>query len=137
MLHQRVASDFPTATCPRCGQPIVPEGLSLPPIKRRILDAVQRCPGISAGELRDVVWAADPSGGPEDPKVLHVHVSQLNSRLAPFGVMVRAPKGAGAGYRVRLLDARNRGPPPPAKKETRREIASHGGPNQTPHRPTE
>src|SRR5215207_7416317 len=93
MLRQRVAFDFPTATCPRCGQPIVPEGLSLPPIKRRILDAVQRCPGISAEQLRDVVWATDRNGGPEDRKVLHVHVHQLNRRLAPYGVMVRAPKG--------------------------------------------
>ena len=71
------------AICPCCGQPIVPEGLSLPPIKQKILETVQRCPGISAGELRGVVWAADPNGGPEDRKVLHVHVYQLNQRLAP------------------------------------------------------
>jgi hypothetical protein len=117
MLHQRVTSDFPTAICPCCGQPILPEGLRLPPIKARILDAVQRHPGISAERLRGIVWQADPNGGPEDRKVLHVHVSQLNSRLAPFGVMVRAPKGAGAGYRVRLLDARNRGPPASTSKK--------------------
>ena len=107
------------AVCPCCGQPVVPNGLRLPPIKRRILDAVQRCPGISAGELRDVIWAADPNGGPEDRKVLHVHVHQLNQRLAPYGVMVRAPKGAGAGYRVRQLEANSRAPPS-SKKETRR-----------------
>ena len=130
MLHQSVTSDFPTnnepaqAICPCCGQPILPEGLSLPPIKRRILDAVQRRPCISAEELRGVVWASDPSGGPEDRKVLHVHVFQLNQRLAPYGVMVRAPKGAGAGYRVRLLSRaagrRRARKKKPAEGETRR-----------------
>jgi hypothetical protein len=132
MSHQSVTSDFPTnkgparAICPRCGQPILPEGLSLPPIKRRILDAVQRHPGISAEDLREIVWRADPNGGPEDRKALHVHVFQLNQRLAPYGVMVRAPKGAGAGYRVRLLDARSRGPPS-TEKELPAEDWVHGG----------
>jgi hypothetical protein len=123
-VSSRSTSNFPTqgpawAICPRCGQPILPEGLSLPPIKRRILDAVQRHPGISGEDLREVVWRADPNGGPEDRKVLHVHVFQLNHRLAAYGVMVRARKGAGAGYRVRLLSPRSRGPPR-SKKETRR-----------------
>jgi hypothetical protein len=87
-------------TCPTCGQPVVPAGLRLPPIKQRILDAVRDRPGISAEELRTVVWAQDPAGGPEDRKVLHVHVHQLNHLLIPLGIAVRAPKGAGAGYRI-------------------------------------
>jgi hypothetical protein len=87
--------------CSYCGQPLIPTDLGLPPIKRRILDAVQRCPGIGAEDLRAVVWADDPNGGPESRKVLHVHIHQLNQRLASLGVVVRAPKGAGAGYRIR------------------------------------
>jgi DNA-binding response OmpR family regulator len=70
----------------------------LPPIKQRIFEAVRRRPGISAEELRGVVWADDPNGGPEDRKVLHVHVSQLNHRLAAYGIMVRSQ---GGGYRIR------------------------------------
>jgi hypothetical protein len=51
---------------------------------------VQRHPDISAGELRRLVWADDPNGGPEDRKCLHVHVSQLNHLLAVHGIMVRS-----------------------------------------------
>jgi hypothetical protein len=87
--------------CPHCGQILVPDDLALPPVKRRILDAVQRRPGIAAEDLRALVWAEDPNGGPENRKVLHVHIYQLNKRLAPLGFVVRAPFGAGAGYRIR------------------------------------
>jgi hypothetical protein len=87
-----------TNICPHCNQPIPPIGLHLPPVKARIYAAVQRHPDISAEELRGLVWADDPSGGPEDRKVLHVHVSQLNQLLAPHGIMVRSQGGS---YRVR------------------------------------
>jgi hypothetical protein len=87
-----------THICSQCGQPIPLTGLRLPPIKTRIYEAVQRHPDISAEELRSLVWADDPNGGPEDRKVLHVHVAQLNQLLAPHGIMVRS---AGGGYRVR------------------------------------
>jgi hypothetical protein len=83
--------------CPTCHQLIPPEGLQLPPIKARIYEAVRWCPGISAEVLRSIVWDG-PDGGPENPKVLHVHVCQLNKRLAPLGVMVRAQGGE---YRIR------------------------------------
>ena len=88
------------ANCPRCGAPIVPPGITLPPIKRRIFEAVRRHPGIGAEELRSLVWASDPNGGPEDRKVLHVHVHQLNRRLAAHGLRVWAGQGAGRGYRL-------------------------------------
>jgi len=94
--------------CPACGQPLPPEEeLKLPPIKRRIYDAVKRCPGISAEELRGAVWADDPSGGPEDRKVLHVHVSQLNQLLAPHGIVMRSQSG---GYRVIAARAKPKSP---------------------------
>jgi hypothetical protein len=85
--------------CPTCNQPIVPPVPDLTPIKQRILDIVKQCPGISAEELRSLVWD-DPSGGPEDRKVLHVHVSQLNRILASRGIVVRSE---GGGYRVRAV----------------------------------
>jgi hypothetical protein len=86
--------------CSPCGQPIPPTGLRLPPIKQRIFEAVQRHPDISAETLRCIVWADDPAGGPENRKVLHVHVSQLNHLLAPLGIMVRS---RGGGYRIRSV----------------------------------
>ena len=86
--------------CARCGQPVIPAGLALPPTKRRILDAVQQSPGINAEQLRDLVWQDDPNGGPECRHALYAHVNQLNRRLAPFGVAVRASPGGSAGYRI-------------------------------------
>jgi hypothetical protein len=86
--------------CSRCGQPMPPTGLRLPPTKQRILELVQRHPDISAEELRGLVWAEDPNGGPEDRKCLHVHVSQLNHLLAPLGIAVRSQ---GGGYRIRSV----------------------------------
>lgn len=84
---------------PQCGQPIAPTGLRLPPIKSRIYEAVRRRPGIGAEELRGLVWNG-PDGGPEDCKVLHVHVAQLNELLRPLVMMVRSQ---GGGYRIRSV----------------------------------
>jgi hypothetical protein len=87
------------SSCPTCGQVIPPNGFYLPRIKRLIYDTVRRRPGISAAQLRDLVWCDDPDGGPlTDTKCLHVHVSQLNDRLAPHGITIRSQSG---GYRIR------------------------------------
>ena len=83
--------------CSCCGQLIVPE-VVLPPVKQRIFETVSRRPGIDAENLRALVWADDPGGGPEDRKVLHVHVHQLNQRLTPLGIAVRGHPSN--GYRV-------------------------------------
>jgi hypothetical protein len=86
--------------CPTCKQPIAPTGLCLPRIKQIIYETVRHRPGISAEELRCIVWADDPNGGPEDRKVLHVHVSQLNHLLAPLGIVVCSQ---GGGYQIRSV----------------------------------
>jgi hypothetical protein len=75
----------------------------LPPIKRRILDAVRHHPGIDAERLRGVIWADDPNGGPECRHALYVHINQLNKRIAPLGIVVRAAKGGSTGYRVQSV----------------------------------
>jgi DNA-binding response OmpR family regulator len=91
-----------SATCPCCGQATAPE-IVLPPIKQRIFDAVRRRPGLDAEALRTMVWAEDPAGGPEDRKVLHVHIHQLNRRLAPHRIAVRGSRSH--GYRIQPMDA--------------------------------
>jgi hypothetical protein len=96
LTHSKPQADI----CSQCGQPIPPTGLRLPPIKQRIFEIVQSHPDISAEQLRCLVWADDPNGGPEDPKVLHVHVSQLNHLLADHRIMVRSQ---GGGYRIRSV----------------------------------
>ncbi len=57
-----------------CGRPIIPEGLRLSPIQRRILEVVDRRGEISPRDLADAVWADDPNGGPLDSHALVAHV---------------------------------------------------------------
>src|SRR5262249_24999707 len=98
--HQGAPMNRQPEICSHCGQPIAPTGLRLPRIKRIILEAVKRRPGISAEDLRSIVWADDPNGGPEDRKVLHVHVNTLNHLLAPDGMLLRSQ---GGGYQIRSI----------------------------------
>ena len=86
----------------RCGQPFVP-AVTLPPMKQKILDAVRCQPGIDAENLRVAVWNG-PDGGPGDRKVLHVHIHQLNQRLAPFGLRIFTSRTY--GYRLRPLPSK-------------------------------
>jgi hypothetical protein len=83
--------------CPTCRQPIVPPVPDLTPIKRCILDTVKRRPGISAEELRGIVWSG-PDGGPECRHTIFVHIAQLNNALRPHGICLRSE---GGGYRFR------------------------------------
>ena len=78
-----------------------PEIVTLPRTKRRILNLVQRFPGIAAERLRELVWQHDPAGGPESRKAIHVHVHQLNHLLKPHGVEVRG--SVSEGYRLRRI----------------------------------
>jgi hypothetical protein len=52
-----------------------------------------------------LVWAHDPAGGPEDRKVLHVHIHQLNRLLHPLGIRVRGSRTG--GYRVLSIEGDN------------------------------
>jgi hypothetical protein len=66
--------------------------LQLSPTPRRILQIVQSSTpdGIAAKDLRAHLWAKHP---PADPKVLHVFVADLNTKLRPFGFAVRSEAG--------------------------------------------
>jgi hypothetical protein len=70
------------ATCPSCGA-IVPPKIALSRTGRRIFDAVKAHPGILAENLRDIVWADDPSGGPESRHAIYAHVFILQWRSSP------------------------------------------------------
>jgi hypothetical protein len=92
--------DHNRSICPTCGQPVVPDGLTLPPVKARILDIVRRRPGVDAEALRAAVWPG-ADGGPETRSNLHVHVCQLNRALAPHGIAIRGSRFF--GYRLQPL----------------------------------
>jgi len=93
-----------TRCCPTCGALTIPTGLILPRIKRRVLDIVTRNPGISAERLRDLVWDFDPAGGAACRHAIYVHINQLNRKLRPYGIAVRAPRGGAGGYRLIAAD---------------------------------
>src|SRR5262249_53603903 len=78
--------------------------LHLSPVKQRIFEAVHARPGISAKELRDVVWGDHPHGGREGPKNLHVHIHQMNRRLAAHGLRIRGSRLH--GYRLIEVSSR-------------------------------
>ena len=96
---ERMSQSRQPEICSMCGQPIVPPVPDLTPIKQRILNIVKRRPGISAEELRSLVWD-DPSGGPECRHTIFVHISQLNRALALHGLTMRSE---GRGYRIRAV----------------------------------
>ena len=93
--------------CSHCGQVVVPEGLPLTPVQRRIVDVVRRRGEVSAEDLRCAMWAHDADGGPENLKTLHVHIYLLNKKLRRYGLAVHANKGAGALYRLSETKAGN------------------------------
>ena len=85
--------------CEACGQPVLvrSELPPLTPIQQAIFDIVRKHPGVSAEQLRGLVWQHDPNGGPECRHTIFVHVSLLNKRLAPLGVTIRSQ---GGGYQI-------------------------------------
>jgi hypothetical protein len=90
--------------CEACGQPVLirSELPPLTPIQQAIFDIVRKRPGVSAERLRSLVWGA--SGGPESRSAIFVHVSGLNKRLAPLGVMIRSQ---GGGYQIVRAEAQS------------------------------
>lgn len=83
--------------CSKCGQPLPPEGMRggvfLTPQRRRIFDAVQKHPGLSARELAPLIY-------PDKPplvaaKTIASTINQINSQLASTDVRISR-----AGYRV-------------------------------------
>jgi hypothetical protein len=62
--------------------------VALTKTERRIYRALQERPR-SAAELREIVWAHDPNGGPECRHTIYVHISNLNRRLVVENEIVR------------------------------------------------
>lgn len=71
----------------------------------RIFQAVAQRPGILASQLREIVWAHDIDGGPEDFKALHVHIHGANKRLKQFNLAIRGVRGDHVGgYYLETLE---------------------------------
>jgi hypothetical protein len=62
--------------------------VALTKTERRIYFALSQRP-CTAEELREIVWAHDPNGGPESRNAIFVHLGNLNKRLAAVDQLVR------------------------------------------------
>jgi hypothetical protein len=90
--------------CPHCRRPFPPQLLVAGSVRQRLVNAIANRPdGITIAELMDVVYADDPSGGPETPNSLYVIKRFANRQLTPQGYRIE-PTSRGAGARYRLVE---------------------------------
>ena len=92
--------------CPCCGLMIPPKLTVTGYVRRSILRLVsERRDGITTHELRDLIYATDPNGGPQ-LKSVSANIWHLNKQLRPQGYEVSVQwRGRGAPYCLRKLDA--------------------------------
>lgn len=88
--------------CPSCNRPYLTDGLKLPPVKRRIVQLIERHGEVMAEVIHAAIWGSDPNGGPP-MKTLYVHIHQLNRILAKYGLAVRSNGGRGGCEPFRLV----------------------------------
>lgn len=93
--------------CPHCGHPMAPDGAagSLYGRQRRFFQIVERAgtDGIDGPRLRQKLYADIADGGPESPHIIAVMAQQINRKIKPFGLTIRARAGKGAPYRLQAL----------------------------------
>jgi hypothetical protein len=89
-------------TCPTCHRPLAPELAVNGPVRQRLVDIVANRPdGITRAELIDIIYAADPNGGPETPNTISVLVHLANHQLTKQGYRIEAAwRGRGGRYRL-------------------------------------
>lgn len=90
-------------TCDKCGQIIPPKPtlFANQPTRQRVYEIIaRRTDGISCKELMDIVYDWDPNGGPENSKVIAVHIWLINKTLRALGLRIGSTRGRGAVYRL-------------------------------------
>jgi hypothetical protein len=88
--------------CSQCHRPFPPALPVHGPVRQRIVDLIANRPdGITRAELLDLVYSADPDGGPENPNTISVLVKFANRDLAPLGFHIWASGGPGSRYYLR------------------------------------
>jgi hypothetical protein len=92
--------------CPCCGRPYPPLLVVSGHIRQRIVNLVASRPdGITTREIFDLVYAADPNGGPTS-RVIPSLVHYANKQLRPQGYEIYpTSRGRGARYALRVFNA--------------------------------
>lgn len=94
--------------CHCCGMPIPGDKVldALTGLQQRVFTAIKRAgqAGIAGPRLMDVVYADDPSGGPDNPNIISVVATQMNPRLERFGLKLVGKRGPGGGFVLRTLE---------------------------------
>ena len=77
--------------CPTCNQHLPPAKVCVTgPRRQFLLDYVLRhSQGVSRQQILEYVWNDDPNGGPEDSKIVHVMVCNINKQLEKQGLPLR------------------------------------------------
>lgn len=106
-MREYYRADFSKSpeVCHCCGNPVFRDEVFnvLSGLQRRIFSVVKRAgqAGIPRRDIKDIVYANDPSGGP-DTNTISVAVCQMKPRLARFGLTI-VSRGH-SGYVLRTLD---------------------------------
>lgn len=95
--------------CPLSGRPCPRKLLVSGPVRQRILDVIATRPhGVTRAQLIWLVYGEDPNGGPNNPNVVCVHISNANRELRPQGYEIAATGGPGSIYYLVRTDAKRR-----------------------------
>jgi len=88
--------------CPCCKRPISLQIKVGGQKRQRLFDYIfAHSGGATSNQLMNLIYADDPDGGPENPNVISVMVSQINKKLKPLGYAIRGSGGPGSTYAVR------------------------------------
>ena len=88
--------------CPKCHRPFPPALVVHGPVRQRIVDIVANRPdGITRGELIDIIYCADPNGGPATPNTISVLIHLANQQLLEQGYRIESAwRGRGGRHRL-------------------------------------
>jgi hypothetical protein len=93
--------------CECCGHPLPSYHalLGLTRGQQRIFEIVEKAgrAGITAGRIRDTLYAYHPNGGPESRNVINVQRTSMNKRLEEYDLKIRSTGGHDAIWRLEKL----------------------------------
>lgn len=94
--------------CPCCGNPMPDDSVlgALTPLQKRVFSAIKRAgqAGVPGTQLMGIVYAGDPTGGPDNRNIIAVVAKQMNPRLERFGLKLVGKRGHGGFYVLRTLE---------------------------------